>query len=53
MKKIRIGICGAGNIATSMHLPSYQQIDDVEIVAICELFIMNFDKDNGENLNEK
>ena len=39
MKKIRIGICGAGNIATSAHLPSYQKIEEAEIVAICDITI--------------
>ncbi len=39
MKKIRIGICGAGNIATNLHLPSYKSIDEVEIVAICDITI--------------
>ena len=39
MKKIKIGICGAGNIATNMHLPSYQKIDEVEVVAICDITI--------------
>ena len=40
MKKIRIGICGAGNIATSMHLPSYQKITDlVEVAAICDITV--------------
>lgn len=39
MKKIRIGICGAGNIATNMHLPAYQKIENVEIVAICDITV--------------
>lgn len=37
MKKVRIGICGAGNIATSAHLPSYAKIAEVEVVAICDI----------------
>ncbi|MBE6705401.1 MAG: Gfo/Idh/MocA family oxidoreductase [Ruminococcaceae bacterium] len=40
MKKIKIGICGAGNIATSMHLPAYEKLTDlVEIVAICDITV--------------
>ena len=39
MKKLRIGICGAGNIATSAHLPNYEKIDNVEIVAICDITV--------------
>ncbi len=37
-KKLRVGIIGAGNIATSAHLPSYQQLTDiVEVVAIADI----------------
>ena len=37
-KKLRVGIVGAGNIATSAHLPSYQHLlDKVEIVAIADI----------------
>ena len=38
MKKLKVGIIGAGNIATSAHLPSYQQLTDlVEVVAIADI----------------
>lgn len=38
MKKIRIGIVGAGNIAQSAHLPAYSTLKDrAEIVAIADL----------------
>ena len=37
-KKLRVGIIGAGNIATSAHLPAYQQLTDiVEVVAIADI----------------
>lgn len=36
MKKLRIGMVGAGNIANT-HLHSYQTLDNVEIVAICDI----------------
>lgn len=39
MKKVRIGICGAGNIGTTAHLPAYQKIEEVEIVAICDITV--------------
>ncbi len=42
MKKTRIAIIGAGNIAKT-HLDSYKTIDEVEIVGICDI---NFDKAN-------
>ncbi len=36
--KLRVGIIGAGNIATSAHLPSYQHLTDlVEVVAIADI----------------
>lgn len=36
--KLRVGIIGAGNIATSAHLPAYQQLTDiVEVVAIADI----------------
>ena len=37
-KKLRVGIIGAGNIATSAHLPAYQKLTDiVEVVAIADI----------------
>jgi len=37
-KKLRAGIIGAGNIATSAHLPAYQKLTDiVEVVAIADI----------------
>jgi predicted dehydrogenase len=35
MKKLRIGIIGAGAIVRQRHLPALQAMTDVEIVAIC------------------
>ena len=35
-KTIRVGIVGAGNIAQNAHLPAYQKIENVEIVAIAD-----------------
>lgn len=43
MKKLRIGMVGAGNIA-NVHLNAYQALDNVEIAAICDI--------NAERLNE-
>lgn len=36
-KKKKIAIIGAGGIANNVHLPSISEIDDCEIVAICDL----------------
>ena len=35
--KIRIGIIGCGGIANSKHMPSLSRLDDVEMVAFCDL----------------
>ena len=38
MKKLKVGIIGAGNIAQSAHLPSYMKLADrAEVVAIADL----------------
>jgi len=38
MKKFKVGIVGAGNIATGAHLPSYAELTDlVEVVAIADI----------------
>ena len=38
MKKLKVGIIGAGNIATSCHLPAYQTLKDyAEVVAIADI----------------
>ena len=36
-EKIRVGIIGAGGIARSVHLPSLNDLPDVQVVAICDL----------------
>lgn len=43
MKKVRIGLVGAGNIAKA-HLAAYAKVETVEIVAICDI--------NSQNLKE-
>lgn len=37
MKKVKIGVIGAGGIATSVHMPSLSEIENCEVVAICDL----------------
>ena len=37
-KKIRLGVIGAGGMATGIHVPSIAEIEDCEIVAVCDLF---------------
>jgi len=37
MDKVRVGVIGAGGIARGVHLPSLGEMEDVEIVAICDL----------------
>ena len=36
-EKVRVGIIGCGGIANGVHLPSLREIDDAEIVAVCDL----------------
>ncbi len=43
MKKLRIGLVGAGNIAKA-HLAAYKNVENAEIVAVCDI--------NEENLNQ-
>ncbi len=38
-KKLKIGLIGAGGIATFMHMPAYAKMDSVEVVAICDIKI--------------
>ena len=38
-KKLKIGIIGAGGIAMWSHLPGYANMDNAEIVAICDIKI--------------
>lgn len=37
MKKIKIGFVGCGNFANMVHYPSLSQMEDVEIVGICDI----------------
>ncbi len=37
MKKIKIGIIGAGKIAERLHLPSYKETKKAEVIAICDV----------------
>ena len=36
-RTIRVGIFGAGNFANKQHLPNLKRIDDVAIVAVCDV----------------
>ncbi|HSB66233.1 MAG TPA: Gfo/Idh/MocA family oxidoreductase [Anaerolineales bacterium] len=39
MKKLKVGIIGCGFIANGKHLPSLARMQDVEVVAFCDLII--------------
>ena len=47
-KKLRIAIVGAGGIANSAHAPGYLNMDNVEIVGVCDII-----KERAEKLAEK
>ncbi len=36
MKKLRVALIGAGQIARVSHIPGYQSMDDVEVAGICD-----------------
>lgn len=36
--KVKLGIVGAGGMATNIHVPSIVEIENAEIVAICDLY---------------
>lgn len=37
MEKLKVGIIGCGGIATAKHLPSLVQIEEVEVLAFCDI----------------
>ncbi len=39
MDKVRIGIIGCGGIANGKHMPSLSKLDDVEMVAFCDVIV--------------
>ena len=48
MSKLRAGVIGCGTIGTWAHLPSLSKMDDVELVAVCDLV-----EEKGRNAAEK
>lgn len=47
-RKVKIGVIGAGGMATNIHVPSLAEIEECEIVAICDLY-----EDKAKALAEK
>ena len=43
-KKLRVGIIGCGGIANGKHMPSLKQVEEVEMVAFCDLIIEKAEK---------
>ena len=37
MKKLKFALIGAGGIANNAHAPAYEKMDNVEIVAVCDI----------------
>jgi predicted dehydrogenase len=37
MGKLKVGIIGVGSICRRMHIPAFQSLPDVEIVAVCDI----------------
>lgn len=36
-KKLKIAVIGAGGIASGEHIPGYAKMDNVQIVALCDV----------------
>ena len=36
-KKLRVAVIGVGGIAQNQHLPAYEKIDNVDVVAVCDI----------------
>ena len=37
MKKIKVAVVGAGQVANTIHLPSWKSITEAEVTAICDI----------------
>ena len=48
MKKLKIAVIGAGGISHGAHLPAYAKMDNVEIVALCDIL-----EDRAKSVAEK
>ena len=44
MKKVKIGIIGCGGIANGKHMPCLQKLDNIEMVAFCDIIIERAEK---------
>lgn len=47
-KKVKIGIIGCGGIANGKHMPSLSKLDNVELVAFCDIIIERAEKAASE-----
>lgn len=47
-KKLKMAIIGVGGIATRVHMPAYENIDEIEIVAVCDIL-----PDRAKEVSEK
>lgn len=48
MNKLKIGIVGCGGIANGKHMPSLKKLDNVEMVAFCDIIIERAEKAAAE-----
>lgn len=44
MKKVRVGIIGCGGIANNKHMPALKELENVEIVAFCDIDLAKAEK---------
>ena len=43
-KKLKVGIIGCGGIANGKHMPSLKKIEEVEMVAFCDIIVERAEK---------
>jgi len=36
-KKLKVGLIGLGGICRGAHMPGYEKLDNIDIVAICDI----------------
>ena len=44
MKQVKLGVIGCGGIAFSKHMPSYKKMNNVEMVAFCDIVLERAEK---------
>ena len=51
-KKLKVGIIGLGGICKGAHMPGYKEMDNVEIVAVCDILPEKIEQLKDEEYKE-